>query len=278
MPDTGPCPAASACNYCRGYGHYDGCPYCGETPSEAVARRIRHCEHRERARRRARLNRARNRRRGLLIAAACGAAAGLIIAARPPAAAAADWQPASARDQRTATQVAAWLTRQGFPVKPDPMWVTDSIPNDWYPGEGYVAATATARGPLLIRAVTTGPDAKWTVSMTLIHEYLHSLRDPAQYAALTAAERHVEEGAVTAVTEDLTPRFWCAVWRECGPSTVMVFGESSGLYAAWAAMVRGVSGRAVSGRWTSPQARKWRYELVKADRAQRAAMWTAVTR
>ena len=210
----------------------------------------------------------------LAFAATCGVVAGLAVAAP---ARGAQWEPASARDQRTAVEVAGWLQRQGFPIKPDPMWVTDSIPNDWYPGEGRVEAAATSRGPLLIRDVTVGPDAKYTVSMVLIHEYLHSLRDPAGYARLSYQERSIEEGVVTAVTEDLAPRFWCAVWRECGPNGVMVFGESSGLYARWAAMVRGVSGRAVGARWSSRAARAWRYRLVRAGRVERAAMWMGVT-
>lgn len=204
------------------------------------------------------------------------AAAAVYAAATVQAARAADWQPASPRDQRTAAQVSEWLTRNGFNVKPDPMWVTDSIPNYYYPGE-TVEAAATSRGPLLIRAVTTGPDARYTVSMTLIHEYLHSLREPAEYATLTPAERHVEEGAVTAVTEDLAPRFWCAVWGDCSPGGTMVFAEANWSYARWAAMVRGVSGRATRSRWSTQRARAWRYQLVRANRDERAAMWAQAT-
>lgn len=213
--------------------------------------------------------------RGLAIAAVCGAAAGLAIAA-PRSDGAQAIEPAADRDQRIAAQVRGWLIRQGFPVYQQPVWVVNEIPSPWLP-TSEVAAVATTAGPVLRQDITVGPDSRQMVAETLIHEYLHSMRDTREYATLTPGERIIEEGAVTAVTEDLAVRFECAVWRECGPAGTMVFAESSGDYAAWAAMVRGVSGRAVGARWISPRARAWRYRLVKADRAARAVMWERAT-
>lgn len=263
-------PPIGDCQYCRGHGHYDGCPYCGETPEN---RRIRHATRRDKARARARLNR-RARRQRAATAAAFLAAAAVYVGATVQAATAAEL--AVGRDQLTATQVREWLVRQGFPVYDRPMWVADTIISP-YATTSEIAAVASPAGPVLVRGVTTGPDSRLTVANTLIHEYLHSMRDTREYASLTPAERRVEEGAVTAVTEDLSPRFECAVWRGCGPTGWLVFDASGDRYSRWAAMVRGVSRRATGRPVTSPQARAWRYQLVRADRAARAVMWARAT-
>jgi hypothetical protein len=110
----------------------------------------------------------------------------------------------------------------------------------------------------------------------LIHEYLHSLRDPDEYADLTGPERELEEGAVTAVTEDLLPRFMLA---RRGVSVIMWEPwATADAYGPWARMVRGVSQRATRVRWHNQAAVRWRYRLVKADRNARAVMWEAAVR
>lgn len=175
--------------------------------------------------------------------------------------------------QRTALEVRSWLVRQGFPVYDRPVWSQPFIESPWARDGELVLAVASPAGPVVVRALSDRGD----LADVLIHEYLHSLRDVNEYAGLSPAERAVEEGVVTAVTDDLFPRFACAAWRECGPSGWLLFGESGDRYSRWAAMVRGVSRRATGRPVWSPQARAWRYRLVRADRAARAALWTEVT-
>jgi Zn-dependent peptidase ImmA (M78 family) len=106
----------------------------------------------------------------------------------------------------------------------------------------------------------------------LIHELLHLLRDPDEFADLTGPERELEEGAVTAVTEDLLPRFMLA-----RRGVTVITWASEHPYGPLMRMVRGVSQRATRVRWHNQSAVRWRYRLVKADRDARAAMWARAT-
>jgi hypothetical protein len=184
--------------------------------------------------------------------------------------------PAPPAAQQVATEVRRYLWRQGFPTYDQPMWVTDRIDSVYYPSS-MVTAVASSWGPVVNRYTLTGTDWRYTLAGILIHEYLHGMRDVTEYASLTPGERAVEEGAVEAAAQDLLPRFACAVWRDCNPTGWWVAGESSGDYARFVAMVRGVSRRATGKPVTSAAARTWRYRLVNADRDERAAMWAAAT-
>lgn len=177
--------------------------------------------------------------------------------------------------QAIAATVRDYLRRQGFPVYDYPVWVTPTLTTTYYPGT--VRAAATVLGPVL-RTAETARYYRWWVDLseTLIHEYLHSVRDVRIYVTLTPGERRVEEGAIHAASDELLRRFVRARYGLPDDMGRPDYAATSEPYARFAAMVRGVSRRAVCSRTPDARAaRVWRYDLIRADRAGRQAMWTA---
>lgn len=207
-----------------------------------------------------------------LVAATVTAAAIIWPAATPGAAGAAE--PAPEWVQAVARDVRLWLWRQGFPVPDRPVWVATNGDLPPAPRHGEVVlAAATRNGPVLNPQVVRAARRDATLlPEVLIHELLHLLRDPDEFADLTEPERELEEGAVTAVTEDLLPRFMLA-----RRGVTVITWASDHPYGPLMRMVRGVSQRATGARWHQRPARHWRYRLVRADRHARAAMWARAT-
>lgn len=179
--------------------------------------------------------------------------------------------------QALAANVRAWLQRQGFRVYDYPVWVTPELTTSYYPNQ-TVWAAATQLGPI-IRTALTARYYRWYAALAevLIHEYLHSVRDVTIYRDVTPAERRIEEGAITAASDELTRRFLKARYGLPDDAGVPLWDANTDPYSRFAAMVRGVSRRATGRPVNSPEARTWRYRLVKADRAARAVMWARAT-
>lgn len=180
--------------------------------------------------------------------------------------------------QALAANVRAWLQRQGFRVYDYPVWVTPELTTIYYPNQ-TVWAAATQLGPI-IRTALTARYYRWYAALAevLIHEYLHSVRDVTIYRDVTPAERRVEEGAITAASDELTRRFLKARYGLPDDAGVPLWDANTDPYSRFAAMVRGVSRRATCARHPDTRAaRVWRYQLIRADRAGRQAMWAAAT-
>lgn len=218
-------------------------------------------------------------------AAAIAAAAGTATAADPVPATVTggppiwdriDPVPAPPRAQALQRAVNRYLTRQGFPVTPRPVWAARNRAawSRWLPEDAVALADhrGTVLGPNYTRLLTR----VWPPTIETVEAFVHeTLHQPAVdgYGGWDLTRRAVEEGRVQAATGPLAANLYRLSWPRAFYTRMGV------TYPACTTMVRRAVARTVGQHAGTRAHRSFVFALVRAPIAEAERVVTSrVTR